>query len=509
MREKVLVNIFKIVCIAVFAGQSYYSLVQTGYSPLDLADEAVYFKKDNVFINILSVIIVIAILLALKYLTDKLEMKLNTRILAISAAFLTMAVGFLWVYGSNVAPQADSWNVSFYADAFNDGDYTGFGKGKYIATCPHQLGIVTILRMIYKILGPNRYVGFQLLSVACLGIIVYVGYELVRRFSNHNVYAEVVYLILCVLCFPLYGYTPFVYGEIPSTAVLFIGAWVLLDGLDCFRWYKALVVMICAGLSVQLRQNSLIVLIGFVVLLIVKAVQRFEWKLLMLTIAIITGFVGSNVAIDAIYGKYFQEDGQPIPNVLYIAMGTQWKEENAGWFSGYNYSVFFENDCDPEMASRVAYKDIENFLQKCLDNKGYAIDFLGNKILAQWNEPMYQVLVMNQNIQAEQAPIIADIYFGSLRSVVEEYMNIYQLIIYGSILGLFILNFKKWDKIEPFVLMIGIFGGFLFTIIWEAKTRYVFPYFIMMLPYAAVGLQRVINKLEEANGYIFHKNVRK
>ena len=107
MREKVLVNIFKITCILVFAGLSYYSLVQTGYSSLDLADEAVYFKKDNVFINILGVIIVIVILLALKYFTDKLKVKLNTRILAISAAFLTMAVGFLWVYGANVAPQAE------------------------------------------------------------------------------------------------------------------------------------------------------------------------------------------------------------------------------------------------------------------------------------------------------------------------------------------------------------------------------------------------------------------
>ncbi len=509
MREKVLVNIFKITCIVVFAGLSYYSLVQTGYSSLDLADEAVYFKKDNVFINILSVVIVFLILLALKYLIDKLKVKLNTRILAIGVAFLTMAVGFLWVYGANVAPQADSWNVSFYADAFNDGDYTGFEKGKYIAVFPHQLGIVTILRMIYKVLGPNRYVGFQLLSVACLGIIVYVGYELVRRFSNHNVYAEIVYLMLCVLCFPLYGYAPFVYGEIPSTAVLFIGAWVLLDALESFRWYKALVVLICAGLSVQLRQNSLIVLIGFIVLLMVKVIQRFEWKVLILTLAIIMGFVGSNIAINVIYGEYFQEDGQAIPSVMWIAMGTNWEEENPGWFSGYNYFVFLENDCDPEVASQVAYKDIELFVQKCLNDKGYAVDFFGNKILAQWNEPMYQVLVMNQNIQAEQFPIIADIYFGSLRSVVEEYMNIYQLIVYGSILGLFILTFKKWDKIEPFVLMIGIFGGFLFTIIWEAKTRYAFPYFIMMLPYAAVGLQQVINKLEEARCYIFHKIVRK
>ena len=36
--------------------------------------------------------------------------------------------------------------------------------------------------------------------------------------------------------------------------------------------------------------------------------------------------------------------------------------------------------------------------------------------------------------------------------------------------------------------MITIFGGFLFHMLWEAKGRYILPYFVMMLPMAAVGL---------------------
>ena len=33
-------------------------------------------------------------------------------------------------------------------------------------------------------------------------------------------------------------------------------------------------------------------------------------------------------------------------------------------------------------------------------------------------------------------------------------------------------------------------GGVLFSLLWEAKTRYIFPYMIYMLPCAAIGLTK-------------------
>lgn len=499
MREKVLVNVFKICCIVVFGGLTFYSFIQTGYSPLDLSYETIYFKSDNLFANILYSLVGFGVLFAILQLANKRQARVNTRFWALEAAFLSILGGLLWVSGANVAPMSDQEHITYFAWAFNNGDFSGFDKGKYIAICPHQLGMVTIMRFFYSIFGsrPNPYVGFQLLSAICVGVIVYAGYELVKIISKDNVVAELLYLILAVTCFPLYAYTPFVYGEIPSTAALFVGAWLLLSAWDEMKWYKVLGLAVCSGLSVQLRQNSVIILVGFGVLLLVKAIQHFEWKQLILAVAIVVGLFGSNFIIHTMYQEYYQEDGQAIPNVLYIAMGTTWEEdEKPGWFSGYNYSVFFENDCDPKAASLVAYKDIGLFVEKCLNDKAYAIDFFGQKILSQWNEPMYHSLVMNKNIQYEQFPVINSIYFGSLRGFVEGYMNIYQLIVYGSIFLLLILNFKKWSSIEPYILLIGIFGGFLFTLIWEAKTRYVFPYFIMMLPYAAVGLQEIMDRIK-------------
>lgn len=43
---------------------------------------------------------------------------------------------------------------------------------------------------------------------------------------------------------------------------------------------------------------------------------------------------------------------------------------------------------------------------------------------------------------------------------------------------------------------IVILGGFLFYLFWEAKSRYIFPYFMMMIPMAACGWDLFLQKLE-------------
>ena len=75
-------------------------------------------------------------------------------------------------------------------------------------------------------------------------------------------------------------------------------------------------------------------------------------------------------------------------------------------------------------------------------------------------------------------------------------MKIFQMILYASILCLLIARHKDWMRIDKYVLLIAVFGGFLFSLIWEAKTRYIFPYLLMMLPYMAVGADVIVRFLE-------------
>ena len=56
---------------------------------------------------------------------------------------------------------------------------------------------------------------------------------------------------------------------------------------------------------------------------------------------------------------------------------------------------------------------------------------------------------------------------------------------------------KKREPLENEILLIVILGGILFHMLWEAKSRYVLPYFVMMLPLAAAGICEVTQKIQK------------
>ena len=40
-----------------------------------------------------------------------------------------------------------------------------------------------------------------------------------------------------------------------------------------------------------------------------------------------------------------------------------------------------------------------------------------------------------------------------------------------------------------------ILGGFAFHTFWEAKSQYIFPYFVILLPYGAAGISDIVDTM--------------
>ena len=79
-------------------------------------------------------------------------------------------------------------------------------------------------------------------------------------------------------------------------------------------------------------------------------------------------------------------------------------------------------------------------------------------------------------------------------------MNLYQLLIYGGVLAFTLAAARRRLPLESYLLLIAVFGGFLFSVLWEAKARYVFPYFLMMTPYAAIGISALLAAFGKRRG---------
>ena len=55
----------------------------------------------------------------------------------------------------------------------------------------------------------------------------------------------------------------------------------------------------------------------------------------------------------------------------------------------------------------------------------------------------------------------------------------------------------RWGMLLPGIVFIG---GFLFHLVWEAKGQYSVVYFMLLLPYAYLGMERVADVFLDVTG---------
>ena len=86
-------------------------------------------------------------------------------------------------------------------------------------------------------------------------------------------------------------------------------------------------------------------------------------------------------------------------------------------------------------------------------------------------------------------------FFEGGRGILYELMNIYHFVLFFCTSACFLLHRSKWSLPKAYFAL-NIFGGFLFHMIWEAQSRYILGYFVLMLPLAACGCERLLIWIE-------------
>lgn len=494
--EEFLVRTFHILATILYLVLFITSLFITGVNREDRANEFIIIEHNSILRIMLIIVVFGCSMLLVGLLYDKVLSNCNRNVLLGIACVLALFLGVYWVNGSKTAPIADQDMICVCANALNDGDYSTIWKGSYLARYDHLLGLTTVLRGFFLVFGRNNYLAFQYFNAIMLPLIVFSGCMIVRKLSGNNGRTEMYYLVLSVTCFPMYAYTAFVYGEVSSTAFALLATWLLLACLEQFSVPKMIALALAAGMAVQLRKNTLIVLVAFGIVIIIRLVRKFDWRVLATGLSVLLGVFLLQVTVKGIYRDVWDNEARAIPTISYVAMGLHEPDGHPGWYDGYAYYMFEDNGDDVKVSSEIAIANIKESIQRFQEDPGYMWYFFKTKVNTQWQAPMYQSIVMNNVIKGEQSRIVQMIYNEELLGgLIKWYMKAFQLFLYGSILLFLLTHWKEEMSIERYVLLIAVFGGFLFSIIWEAKTRYIFPYLLMMLPYFSMGLQDMTRRI--------------
>ena len=189
-----------------------------------------------------------------------------------------------------------------------------------------------------------------------------------------------------------------------------------------------------------------------------------------------------------------------MPALLWVSMGLQAEWGAYGVYNSYNESVFWQEEGNAQRASARAAEDIKGRLAEFASNKAIAYDFYKNKICMQWGEGTLGSLIMTSNSLNLESPVVYSTYYGKGSDRIRKFPAFYNFCIYLGALFYVVLTARRTDPFLRDVLLLFFVGGFLFSILWETKSRYVMPYIVCLIPYMAAGtweLQELAQKMYE------------
>lgn len=415
--------------------------------------------------------------------------------------------GLLLIPLGRSLPAADSASVYSIAQALASGQMGVIHPtDSYLSYYPQQIGLVAFYEIIIRLwnllsIPYAPYYILQCVNVLMACAIVYFQYKTTYLLFKSEL-AATAYLYLAMLNAPLIIYTSFVYGELPSFAFLSGGFYLLLRYFQRLsshgrrRWAAAAGSLLMLTVGVALRKNSLIVIIAIVLVLLWEWLRSRRHELLL---CIIVLSVSCTAVLPAIQRIYEYRAGNTlatgVPAISYVAMGMQESSRGNGWYNGFNFYTYENCHMDTALTTQESITAIRASLSAFCEEPGYAFRFYADKFLSQWTDGSYFCRQATQNHTPQRAPIVASLYEGSLSRPFNHYCNIYQLLVYGSTL-LCLLRMRRSGNMTqdtlpsllPYTGMIAVLGGFLFHMVWEANSRYILPYFLLLLPYAAQGL---------------------
>ena len=497
-----------LLAVLVIASYLAYNAIQ--YSCLVEYDQQIWLEIDEplehvgVFLKVCVAVVIIELLLRR---IPKYQEKIGLAVLAPAAVAMAI-MGFLLVRDHPYYPEGDQLIATAAASYFRQADYQMLVRNGYMGLYPQQKNFAFLYEILFNVFGDFCYNVAQRIHVCCCIVTLVCGYFAMKNWGQ-KVTARIVYCILMTCCLPFLLYIPYIYGDLPSVCFCMTLFWAVSAYEKEYRMRHLVIAAFAASLAYMVRKNVLIVLIALGIGMALVSLKKRSLRPLIAAVCILAVTFGTAQGVEFMYEMRsgYESDGG-IPGVLWIAMGLQETDGMPGRYNRYNQAVYEEADFDRNLAAKIGMEYIEERIGELHEKPKSAKDFFHRKLQQQWLEPTFESFCYTGTFEegAEISEEIQDLYYGEKNYSVRNFCNNYQSIVYLAF-WLFVIGamVDRTPEGTFWIPLIAITGGFLFSVIWESKCRYVFPYFMFMLLYVPSGLGCLVGVCDTVWGKVLRK----
>ena len=445
-----------------------------------------------------------ALLLALAAVHAFLRRRAGRRAFAATLALWT-AAALCFVLAVGLLPRADSALVIEAAKRFAAGDFSPL-EGEYFSRVSYQLGICLPLEGLARLLpGLDLNLLMQALNCAISAALMALLCGLAGGLSGDACTSGAAALLYMAFV-PMLLFNMFVYGVLPMLLLCVLA-------MRCFarcartgeRRFGVLYALLI-GAAAALKPNAMIVMLALLICAAVHALQRKDGFLLLCAALSVVLCFALPAGVIRLYELRAGVTLAPDTGMLLrLAMGMQDSMIAAGWYNGV-IEEYWPLSVTPEMEKAAALEMLAARLREFAADPAGAWAFFKEKCLTQWAEPSYDILWYGAVCgKSGRFNGLAHAIFrdGSpVRALLAGYMNIFQQAAYVlALIGTCGMIREKRTEAVQLMLPVTVLGGFLYHMLFEAKSQYIYPYMLLLLPLAAAGMDllagRARNKRKE------------
>lgn len=485
-------------CTVLFGLLCLGSFLFTCYS-VDMTTQKVLTRLDNPLTSLLGC----ALFLGAAALYAALGKRVfSRRALTASALLWILCVGALLIVFGKTVPAADAMSVYSAAQELAAGN-TGVihPTESYLSYYPQQIGLLAFFELLHRLWGLFPIDAPAYHFIKCLYVLFACAILLFQKETVKLLWkderAQRLYLLIAGAHLPFLMYTSFVYGEIPSFAAFSAGSYFLLRLFAAKTdkpWKNVLLCLPALSfltLSVLLRKNSLILIIAVLIVTVLEGLRTKKGHYFFFAaLCALCCF-----SILPLTQKFYElragnSLSSGVPAASYLAMGMQESSRANGWYNGFNFETYQSVGLDREACIEISRSAIRERMAYFREHPGYAAEFYLQKHLSQWADGTYASRQATLAAFGGRSSFFSSLYEGSLSRLFIEYANLYQNILYFGVFFFVLSRRPKTaeNNLPVYLGLIGVTGGFLFHIAWEANARYIFPYSLLMMPYCARGI---------------------
>lgn len=463
-------------------------------------------ERQKLGIFLLVIVLVIGVSAALYRLCLMLN-KYSRKIVIPVTLLCSFAIQLLIIFLFTRVPTDDSQTVlSLALSMLYDKDYSTFQTEGYLHMFPFNYSIVVYLKTLL-FLFPDNYLVikiFNILFTLVTTLMIYLLYKELNYKSRENDYGV---LIFAATYIPSLFMNNLIYNDIIATAFLTSALYYSIMFVKGKSIKHIILAAILLAAGNYFRSVGVIVLIA-AVLTILLSIRNIGIKKSMIAAGIllllfnVPGWT-QNAALQS-YGIVDEPvNTNSAPVYMWLNMGIN-TETFGFWDNRESYSIYqSEANYNKEESTVLFKEEINRKLSEA--SLGELAEMYYKKIIWTWTEGTYQMDrygISNEGGGGQRMGGIMGGYIYSTfatalfagdsgyRSTLLWIVYVLNFLMYCMILVRLIsgIRAKRYDEVSLILVILGFVG---FYILWEIKSRYIYPVYPLLIVLSYMGFKEV------------------